>query len=195
MRNLVKRTANWQILSLGLTPLRKCYLIIFTTYKVFTILKNCRKVIFNSVTVLYRCETYDSFYILHFWRFYILAQWITIAAKKRARVEKRWRKGIFSIKKSRWQVTKGKKKLFLMQIDDTCDSTFFDDFLEVRKRGSKRQSWLEEVGREAFHRMHDRRGWYRGRRMEQGEGSKLCTGNTNIPLLPTSSFYANKFPQ
>ena len=90
---------------------------------------------------------------------------------------------------------KREKKLFLMQIDDACDSTFFDDFLEVRKRGSKRQSWLEEVGREAFHRMHDRRGWYRGRRMEQGEGSKLCTGNTNIPLLPTSSFYANKFPQ
>ena len=55
---------------------------------------------------------------------------------------------------------KRKKKLFLMQIDDACDSTFFDDFLEVRKRGSKRQSWLlEEVGREAFlHRMHDRRG-------------------------------------
>ena len=90
---------------------------------------------------------------------------------------------------------KREKKLFLMQIDDACDSTFFDDFLEVRKRGSKRQSWLEEVGREAFHRMHDRRGWYRGRRMERGEGSKLCTGNTNIPLLPTSSFYANKFPQ
>ena len=91
---------------------------------------------------------------------------------------------------------KREKKLFLMQIGDACDSTFFDDFLEVRKRGSKRQSWLEEVvGREAFHRMHDRRGWYRGRRMEQGEGSKLCTGNTNIPLLPTSSFYANKFSQ
>ena len=194
MTNLVKRTANWQILSLGLTPLRKCYLIIFTTFKVFTILKNCRKVIFNSVTVLYRCETYDSFYILHFWRFYILAQWITIAAKKRARVEKDDGRGYFRSKSHAGKGQKG-KKLFLMQIGDACDSTFFDDFLEVRKRGSKRQSWLEEVGREAFHRMHDRRGWYRGRRMEQGEGSKLCTGNTNIPLLPTSSFYANKFPQ
>ena len=54
---------------------------------------------------------------------------------------------------------KRKKNFFLMQqIDDACDSTFFDDFLEVRKRGSKRQSWLEEVGREALHRMHDRRG-------------------------------------
>ena len=45
---------------------------------------------------------------------------------------------------------KREKNFFLMQIDDACDSTFFDDFLEVRKRGSKRQSWLEEVGRDAF---------------------------------------------